>query len=185
MYFMVMPISPFDYLKLLQDLEGSDSDYQEDDDVSVPDESWIWGESPLKEKMLGPRNGAIDVTKYKKESIKEALYKSTNLQVGDFTLKIERYNGRPGRFESIKPIQIDLSMNIAIWERKYKTPTGNPCKMDYRLDLHKDNRFVNKPWLTFFANSGLGTGKAVDVPVDTVVDIIRWLQALKRLTAFL
>lgn len=66
-------------------------------------------------------------------------------------------------------------------ERRFRTPSGNPCNMDYRINLHKDNRFTNRPWLNEFGPQG----EADDVPIETVVDIIRWLQALKRMNAFL
>jgi hypothetical protein len=53
--------------------------------------------------------------------------------------------------------------------------------MTYRLDLLKDNRFSNRPWLSYIKNNSHATG----VPVDTAVDIIRWFQGVIRMTAFL
>ena len=52
--------------------------------------------------------------------------------------------------------------------------------MDYPFDAPQDNLFIGKPWLALFSGTS-----ARNVPVETVGDIACWLQALKRMTAFL
>lgn len=170
------PISKEDYLKLLEEI--ADEQYDESDDVpSISDDSWIWSEPPIKEKIKFQNlHGIVDVTKYRKDKIQEALYKCMNIQVGTFLIKIDTYHGYPDK----KGKGVDLTMDIETWEKRFKTPSGNPCNMDFRVDLSTDNRFTGRPWLTFFSGSS-----ARKVPVDTVVEIVRWMQAIKRMTAFL
>jgi len=174
-------ISKEEYLKLLEDLADDQygtTDYPEDN--YVPDEAWIPSESGAKE-MIRFKNlhGKIDVTKFKKEQIQDALYKCMNIQVGDFLIKIESYHGYPDKFGK----GTNLTMDIEVWEKRYRTPSGAPCNMDFRIDWSKDNRFFTRKWLSYF---GAGTRSAgINVPVDTVVEIVRWMQALKRMGAFL
>jgi hypothetical protein len=73
-------------------------------------------------------------------------------------------------------------MNISIFEMKNTTPiSGAPCKMQYRANFHKDNRFKGKPWLELFSKFGT----ADNVPTETVVDIIKWLQVIQKIGVFL
>jgi len=173
-------ISKEEYLKLLEELTDQQYDSDEDEPLNPPDEAWIWADPPAKEKIrIHNHHGVVDVTKCRKDSIQEALYKCMNIKVGDFLIKIERYHGYPDKFGK----GVDLTMDIEVWEKKYKTPSGNPCNMDFRMDWSKDNRFFGRKWLQWFDN-GISSS-AQNVPVDTVVDIIRWMQAIKKMGAFL
>lgn len=172
-------ISKEDYQKLLEEL--ADQQYSMDEEVDInqiPDDSWIPSESFAKEKMKqANQSGIIDVTKFRKDKIQEALYKYINIKIGIFLIRIDTYHGYPDKTGK----GVNLTMDIGVWETKLKTPSGNPCKMEYRINLHKDNRFTNRPWLVYFNDSG----EATHMPVETVVDVVRWLQALKRMNAFL
>lgn len=175
-------ISPGDYRKLVEeayyktDIPEDDYDYCE-----VPDDSWAPGESSAKElmKRADGRYGIIDVTKFRKDKIQEALYKCMSIQVGEFLIRIDTYHGYPDKFGK----GTNLTMDIEVWKKQYKTLSGNPCNMDFKMDWSKDNRFFGRPWLQLFAG---GTScSANDVPVETVIEIVRWMQALKRMNAFL
>lgn len=172
------PISKEEYIALLEQL--ADEQYGDDStpELTIQEESWIPAEPYAKERMKAASvNGTIDVTKFRKDKIQEALYKCVNIKIGIFLIRIEGYHGYPDKLGK----GTNLTMDIAIWEEKYTTPTGNPCKMTYRVDFFKDNRFYNRPWLNYFNTYG----KAHNMPVETVVEVIRWLQAIKRMTAFL
>lgn len=169
-------ISKEDYQRLLEEL--SDEYDDEIDIYSIPDDSWIPGESSAKEALNKINHtGIVDVTKFKKDKIQDALYKCVNIKINDFLLRIDSYHGHPDKNNK----GINLSMDIELWETKYRTPSGMPCKMEYRIDLFNDNRFNTRPWLSYFFKSGNG----INLPVETVVDVVRWLQALKRMNAFL
>jgi hypothetical protein len=172
-------ISKDEYQRYLEEL--TDQQYADNDDAdfySPPEEAWIPAESEAKERMnFVNRNGSIDVTKFRKEKIQEALYKCINIVCGVFLIRINKYHGSPDKFGK----GTNLSMDISLAETKFKTATGQPCNMQFRMNLTNDNRFTNRPWLHYFSAYGRGT----NVPVEVVVDIIRWLQALKRMNAFL
>ena len=78
------------------------------------------------------------------------------------------------------PDGLPLSMDIKLSEEKTKTPSGNPCKMNYPVLMDKDLRFSNRKWSSLFYN-----GIANNISIDLVVDIIRWLQVITKLPAFL
>lgn len=169
-YLITMNMSKEEYLKLLQDLDG-------DVGSDLPVDSWFPSVSPAKEKMLKSKMfaGTTDCLELKREQILAAIKDNCNLKVGPFSIKVRGYYFSE---KNEKPI-----MTIDIYERKSKTPTGHPCNMDYKLDVYSDKRFIGRPWLELFNNGRQGT--ATNVPIETVVDIIKWLQALKKLTVFL
>lgn len=167
-------ISKEDYLKMLEELY--EESYGSEEDVSI--ESWMPSEPFAKERMKkAEQNKVLDILKYKKNKIQESLYSHTNIKIGPYLIRIHEYHGLPDRVNK----QANLSMDISVWETKYRTPSGAPCRMEYRKNFHTDDRFQNKPWLNYFNNSG----DAHNIPVETVVDVIRWLQAIQRMTVFL
>lgn len=172
-------LSKDEYLRLLESVQ-SEEDYQETDYDGIPDDAWIPAEPVDKAKiareMEARSHGVIDVLKYRKEQIRDAIYKCMNLQVGEFIIHIRRYNGHP----KDKQLNGPLTLDINLMQERYRTPSGAPCKMQYTFNPFLDNRFTNQPWLTYFDR-----GWAKDIPVETMVDIIRWMQALRRMTAFL
>lgn len=173
-----MTLTKEEYIKLLEEIADQQYNCDPAEDMVIADDSWIWADPPAKEKMKAHNGyGTCNAIGLKREKIQEMLYKYKNIQVGHFLIRISEYHGFPDKFGKGK----DLTMDIEIWERKFRTPSGNPCQMDYRADLSQDNRFFGRPWITLFATSS----SASHVPVETVVDIIKWMQAIKKLSAFL
>jgi len=162
-----------EYLDLIQSLV----DQQYDDaieDYDIDKMEWIPAESEIKKKLESlNHHGMIDLTNVKSTKLKEEIKKCANLRVGAF--KIALTSIRPN------PIKGDVGYDLEIREERTKTPSGQPCRVDYRVDLTKDSRFRGRPWLKYF----LGNGVASNVPIDSVVEIVRWMQAVKKLTAFL
>jgi hypothetical protein len=177
-------VSKEEYLRLIEEYvndQYGDNDGDETTlDVGAFEGGWIPADPPAKERMknaLGGGSSCIDLTTAKKDKISDALYKYHNIKVGEFIIRIEEYHGRPGKTGKT----VNLTMDVSVWEEVYRTPSGTPCKMTYRKNFHQDNKFDKRPWLNYFSNSG----DAHNIPADTVVDVIRWMQALKRMTAFL
>lgn len=180
-------LSKEEYLKIIQSLQEDSSETDMYDDIL--DSNWMPAVSPAKERMERAKNRAhsyanIDVTNFKKDKIQEALYNFCNIKISEFLLRIETYHGRPEfnkmYMKSNSPA-VSLSMDISLWQEVYRTPSGAPCKMIYTLNLFKDKRFTGRPWLALFDASG----KADNVPVETVVEIVRWFQNIKKLSAFM
>lgn len=169
-----------EYLKILQELVDQQYNDTNTQDIEQED-TWIYAESPLLEKIKKSKpnyHGVIDVTNFKRHKIRDALYDYMQFRVGEFLIKIITYQG-----ESNKKLADDAktTVNVSLWEKKFTTPSGNPCNMDFKLNILKDNRFHGKPWLLLFNSSGSG----YNIPITTMIDIIRWMQAIQKLTAFL
>ncbi len=167
-----------EYLELLSRLV--DQQYDDAiDDYDIDKMEWIPAEPEVKSKIPEPNTwGMIDLTNVLSNKIKEELLKCTNLKIGNFKIRIARYNGVPSQ-QGAK-----LCMDLEIKEARTKTPSGMPCGpsgVEYPADLLKDSRFKGRPWLKYFKDGSY----AHNVPIDVVVEIVRWMQALKKLTAFL
>jgi hypothetical protein len=149
------------------------------DDYDIDKMEWIPSEPEIKKNIPKPDTWAtIDLTNVLSTKIKEEILKCTNIRVGSFKVRIARYNGVPSQEGS------KLCADLEIKEIRTKTPSGAPCGpsgVEYSADVLKDSRFKGRPWLKYFKDGSY----AHNVPIDTVVEIIRWLQALKKLTAFL
>lgn len=161
-----------DYLELLKDL----TDQQYNDTIDdIEDMEWIPAESPAKNKIINSQNQAIiDLTNIKSNLIKDEILKYTNFKIGSFRTRIRRYLQQPSQNGAI------MSIDLEIWEHQTKTPSGNPCNMDFPINMLQDNRFDKRPWLKYFVKN-----VAYSVPIDDAIEIIRWLQGIHRLTAFL
>lgn len=160
-----------EYLKLIESL--LDQQYDEaTDDYDVEKMEWIPSEPEIKIHQYST-SGQIDLTNVKSSKIKDELLKCVNLKVGNFKIRISRYNGSPHQ----EGVQITLNMKV--WEEHYEKSNGS--RMDRAVKFDTDSRFSNRPWLTYFNKTNYLYG----VPLDTAVDIIRWLQAIGKMTAFI
>jgi len=164
-----------DYLELIQLLVDQQYDHAIDD-YDVVKMEWIPSEPEIKQKIHRASSaGMIDLTSVKSSKLKEEILKCTNLRVGPFKIRIKRYNGVPSQQG------MQMTVDMEVWEERTKTPSGMPCKIDYPMVFVKDNRFTNRPWLKYFNQGNFGS----NVPIDTAVEIVRWMQAVKKLSAFL
>jgi hypothetical protein len=176
--FHMKSISKDEYWKLIQ------SSYEDEDELSYADDydnGWIPATYFAKQRMEQSKQAiinstVIDVLKYRKEQLKDTIYKYMNLKVGEFLIHIRSYNGKPTDKQA-EPLTLD----IVVMQEKTKTPSGSPCKMSYKMDFFQDNRFTGRPWLAHFTSAGYAT----HIPVETVIDIVKWMQSIYRLSAFL
>lgn len=171
---------PDEYLKILQELVDQQYSEEESDTLESPENAWIYSEPEIKlrlKKFIPNYHGVVDVTNFKQKEIEKAICEYMLIRVDNFLLKINSYQGDP----HTKNGNANLTMNIGLWEKRFQTPSGNSCNMEFKLAIHKDTRFTGRPWLKLFTQDG----SAVKVPHQTVVEIIRWLQAVRKLTAFL
>ena len=167
-------LSDQDYLRLLQQV--TDQQYDDAiDDYDISKMEWIPAEPEIKEKIKASTWGVIDLTNVKSSKIKEEIQKCTNLKVGTFKLRISRFNGVPSQ-EGAK-----LCVDLEVMEERTQTPSGMPCRVDYRMDFSKDSRFKKCHWVKYFNSGGCGN----NVPIDTIVEIVRWMQAANKLSAFI
>src|SRR5574337_202602 len=147
------------------------------DDYDIDNMEWVPAEPEIKSKIPEPNNwGTMDLTNVLSSKLKEEILKFSNLKVGTFKIKINRYSGAPSQ-EGAK-----LCMDLEVKEARTHTPNGvacGPAGVEYAVDLPKDSRFKTCSWLKYFNEKGC----AHNVPIDVVVQIIRWFQLAKKLSA--
>lgn len=163
-----------EYIELCQKLV--DQQYNDViDDYDFFEIEYIPEKPEIKEKIIEVNSsGMIDLIHIKSDKIKEEILKYGNLKIGDFKIIISHYN------EVLSQDGARLCCNLKIMKHQSQTMNGMPCNMDVLVNLQKDNRFNGRHWLKYFSNSF-----AYNVPIDTVVEMIRWMQCIKKLSAFL
>lgn len=164
-----------EYLELLSKLV--DEQYEDAlDEYDIQKMEWMPSEPEVKQKIhQASTSGMIDLTNVLSSKIKEEILKCTNLKCGVFKIRVSRYNGVPSQ-QGAK-----MCLDLEVKEERTQTPSGHPCRVDYPMNFHKDTRFKNRPWLKYFNEKGY----ASNVPIEIVVEIVRWMQAVKKLSAFL
>ncbi len=129
--------------------------------------------------MVRLRSDAItDLTNAKKGDLPDLIFKTTNLKIHNFTIKITNYNGEPDEKGAT------LNVSFTLYHEVKETPNLKaPCRMTYPCNVYKDSRFRNRPWLKFF---DAATGShATNIPAGTLIDIVRWIQVVVKYPAFL
>jgi len=160
-----------DYFKLLEEI-AIEQYNSEDNFEAIPEDAWMPAESPAKDRMKKKAfSEVVDATNLRKEKIRNALTMFSNIKVGNFLIRVRNYSAD----------LLDKGVfSITIYERRYKTSTGNPCNMDVPAKLSEDDRFSGRSWLTYFDGA-----HGENIPIDIIIDIVRWMQAIKKLSAFL
>lgn len=126
--------------------------------------------------LLSKKTRSIDVTNMKKNEIMSYINTRSEFTIGNFIVHVD---------EGDKEDHV----NIHILENQYKTASGFPCNMLVKKDIVADKRFSSCPWLPYFYhNSKYGSvprKTAYDVPIDEIINIIKWIKAINKMTAFL
>lgn len=127
-----------------------------------------------KERTLPSLNLVIDATKYKKEEIKDAVLRAANLRIDNFLIKIIKHN------YSDSEDGMPMTYNLNIYEESPHIYLNRPSKKITKLTPSKDSRMDTRPWLSYFVGD-----QAHCVTLDDLLNIIRWLQAIGKMGAFL
>jgi hypothetical protein len=155
-----------EYLELINKiLEGSYSDLEEEKEEVKLEGAWI----PAKPNLPAIKPGIIDLTSTKSKDILDSLKKGERFRIGKFTIRLNHSFNR----EVAK---------IEIWEDKtITTPAGRPFATTVNISVKEDDRFTNCSWIKYFTYGY----SAFQVPIEVSCEIIRWLQAVTKLAAFL
>lgn len=167
--------SDHEYLELLQKLANQqyDDNYEEEQDLfSDAPEEWTYEEQPRK-PQYNPSYECIDLSSAKLEVIKNKLQTSGNIKVGQFIIKIIKYDIANTN---------DIKLDINILEEKQRIFNGNPGKIAEKINLSKDTRFNNQEWIKYFNNS---IKSGIKIPIETVANIIKYMQFVYKNAAFL
>jgi hypothetical protein len=179
---MTNRLSTQEYYDLIKKLiEQQYTDDSEPESTTSYSDGWIPASPEIKQKMkLLADEGTVDLTNVKSNKIKELIIQSKNksvksgIKIGDFLIKITRS-------ECYNPDMSDLIVDICVYEEQHKTKSGAPAKLLFKIDTIKDSRFTQCSWNSYFNQFK----SAKNVPINILVEIVRWLRAVKKLTAFL
>jgi hypothetical protein len=131
----------------------------------------------------------IDATNIDQKIIKEKLPLCKSIIIGNFMIQILN--------EDVK----DIEYNICIYETITKTASGIPCKIQQRMNILKDNRFANCPYLKYFSKNSKSyinpmrsfstivcqplRAEGTNIPENDLLCIIKWLKIVTKLPAFI
>lgn len=171
-----MTISKEDYIKLLESIVKEQyGDNSEDEDIEfVP----FTEEIEIKERFQPPNpNTFIDLTNLKKDRIIPSIMKFSNLRICKFLIKITDYNTG-----EILNTGTPKWVSFTLYEEQLKKHIGNVNNMWVQIRPQEDDRFENRPWLSYFYKN---SWTAKDMPLETVMDVVRWIRAIDKMKAFL
>lgn len=118
----------------------------------------------------------LDLTNCVQNEILSNLESNTKfdslIKVGNFILQIKNLN----YYNHIMPTVVD----VELFEEIFRTPTGQNCKLQMKLDLVKDQRFNFCDWKQYF-----NSNKASNINYEIILKIIRQLQILTKLSSFI
>jgi hypothetical protein len=115
-------------------------------------------------KLASSTNKSCDISVLQKNEIEAAISGINLIYCDQFTLKL--YG--------------DQTYTAKLYERKNKTPNGFSCSIDVMIDVPSDNRFNTSSWSSLFrGKTGYGLTN------DDVIDLCKWLSAVRTLTSFI
>lgn len=116
----------------------------------------------LKEKVS---SRLLDLSKADLTTIKSELPTSRFIEIGKFNITVRKYY----------TINTQSYINLDIYEYVKEN------KIASKLNITKDVRFQDREWIKYFKNALMG---GFQIPLETAVQIIRWLQVADKISAF-
>jgi len=153
-----------EYIELLEYLTNHQYDLEEPEKLEEKIDCTPI-EPRVKKKLLSNHN-LIDLTMVRREKLKDLILDHKNIIVGPFKISITC----PRR-----QLTDTTVFSISIWEEE------KGSKIIRKVDVQSDDRFGKREWKKYFSKFKTGN----NIPEDDLVDIVRWLQAIHKLTAFL
>ncbi len=155
------------YRKLIEQL--FDKQYNELSDEELADAGLLPEKSYAKEQIKSPENNAVlDLTNTKRDDIIAQLQQKHNIRVGSFLIRTGSYR--------TEPENIAVAYSVSIYEEL----KGFGNKKIVKVRPYKDNRFAGRSWTSNFDDRDNGDGK--NIPM---IDLVKWLQAISKMSAFL
>ena len=159
-----------EYFELCKKLLEENEELNYNDLENLENSSWIPGESEHKAKIkLSLNDKIVDLSKTKSSEIKEKIKDCVNIRVEDFLIRSRNSN--------------DDFITFYIYEEKKVTPSGNSCKMSYKINLLKDTRFNKCSWISYVMK--YDTNTINNMPKEELVNVVRWLQGICKMKAFM
>lgn len=163
-----MTLSKEEYIALVAKLVNQQYGERFDDDN---DEQGEVSGTPDIPNRPNP-NTIVDVTNYKRNDIEPALLMSANLRVNNFIIKIYHYGSTNDGYQCF---------GLRLYEEAPFVHLNRPCTKTTKIKPDQDNRFDSRSWTNYFN----GRDYATEMPLLELMDMIRWLQAVSKMVAFL
>ncbi len=167
-------LSDEDYLELLKNL--TEHQYDEPEECTYDKGlKELYDEieySPRPKMKLFDPAACSNLSSATLEAITLKLHTTGNISVGPFIIRIKKY-------DASKPA---IQLDVDIMEEKSRAFNGQPGKITEKVNMIKDSRFYNKTWIKYF-NNPIKYGSKV--PLETVADIVKYLQFVYKNPAFL
>ena len=128
-----------------------------------------------KERMVNEKYSGRsydDLIDASEEEIKEKIHTTGNIKIGQFLIKIKNY----------KKDTKTTTINMAIYEERLNETYFGKNTIAKRVNIVKDLRFETCDWLKYFINP---ITSGINIPIETAAEIVRWLQGVVKLGAFL
>jgi len=117
----------------------------------------------------------IDLTECNKEKIESAICNFQNYKIDNFLIKIKKY---AASLDSSSKLMVDVEIYEEIESIAYNS---EDCKVLQKIDVANDLRFNNQHWYIYFNKFKMG----VRMPLEVLVEMLRWCQALIKMRVFL
>lgn len=122
----------------------------------------------IKNNMNNNSSQICDVTNCKRKDIEKKVANCRNFVVGNFSIRVSQ-------------VQNSGIVDIDIYENKISTNFAVPSQIQHKLDILKDTRFKTCSWAKYFNHFKRGS----NIPQETLVEIIKWLQVASSIGTFL
>jgi hypothetical protein len=117
----------------------------------------------------------IDLTDSNKEKIEFSICNFQNYKIDNFLIKIKKY---AASLDSSSNLMMDVEIYEEIESVAYNS---EQCKILQKIDVPNDLRFNNQHWYIYFNKYKIATR----MPLEVLVEMLRWCQALIKMRAFL
>lgn len=117
-------------------------------------------------------NSIINITDHKRNDIPIELLRACNFKIGNFLIKIHHNMTNEDGYACYSFKLFEESPYTYLNRPSIKTTKITPCN---------DSRFDGRSWLSYFGQRSF----AEQMIVSELLDMIRWLQAIGKMTAFL
>ena len=131
-----------------------------------------WDES-FGEDIVRIAKKIVDLTNVKKDQIKPLLIGASEIKIDNFIIKVLE--------KSYDKIDSTIKVNVCIFHIVNSKFDKKQIGVFRKVRILGDNRFIGCVWKDNFDNQSKGKS----ISIDTMVDIVRHLQSIVRMSAFL
>jgi hypothetical protein len=146
--------------------------YEEGDYAEIKD---IEHFQEIKCRKFDFSNSIANVTDVKKNQLRDYIEKYRYFTIGDFSIRINSLTD-----EKFSVSRFGKRASVVIYENISDKKIPENYRKLHKVNPLKDDRFVDCEWIVNFYNSN-----GYNIDIETMVEILKWLQCLSKLRVFL